>query len=218
MRERFGPFTVDSGSRQLLRGDAELHLSTKAFDLLCGLIEQRPRVMDKAALQSRLWPDTYVVDANLNVLIAEIRRVLDDDARQPKYVRTVHGVGYAFCGSTAEASAPQPLPCWLSTRERTFRLSDGETIVGRDPGCQIWLDDPSVSRRPARLVVDAGTRRVWLDDLNSKNGTLRGGNPVSSRVELMDGDALTFGSVEVTLHAWNADAAAETKRISRKRR
>ena len=153
MRERFGPFTVDSDTRQLLRGESELHLSTKAFDLLCGLLEHRPKVMDKTELQARLWPDTYVVDANLNVLIAEIRRVLDDDARHPKYVRTVHGVGYAFCGSTADAAAPPPLPCWLSTRERTFRLSAGESVVGRDPGCQIWLDEPSVSRRHATRVA-----------------------------------------------------------------
>jgi DNA-binding winged helix-turn-helix (wHTH) protein len=209
---------VDSDTRQLLRGGSELHLSTKAFDLLCGLIEHRPKVMDKTELQSRLWPDTYVVDANLNVLIAEIRRVLDDDARQPRYVRTVHGVGYAFCGTVADSPSTQTIPCWLSTRERTFRLSDGDTVVGRDPGCQIWLDEPSVSRRHALIAVDGDARRVWVDDLNSKNGTLRGGTPVGDRVELMDGDIVTFGSVEMTLHAWNADAAAETKRISRKRR
>jgi DNA-binding winged helix-turn-helix (wHTH) protein len=220
VRARFGPFTVDTDTRQLLRGESELHLSTKAFDLLCGLVEHRPKVMDKTELQSRIWPDTYVVEANLNVLIAEIRRVLDDDARQPRYVRTVHGVGYAFCGTVADAPQPQAptLPCWLSTAERIYRLSDGETIVGRDPGCQIWLDEPSVSRRHARIVVDGGSRRLWLDDLNSKNGTLRGTSLVSDRVELMDGDVLTFGSVELTLHAWNADTAAETKRISRKRR
>jgi DNA-binding winged helix-turn-helix (wHTH) protein len=42
------------------------------------LIEQRPKVLDKADLHGRIWPDTYVVDANLNVLIAEIRRALED--------------------------------------------------------------------------------------------------------------------------------------------
>jgi hypothetical protein len=209
---------VDTDTRQLLRDGSELHLSTKAFDLLCGLIEQRPKVMDKTELHSRIWPDTYVVDANLNVLVAEIRRVLADDARQPRFIRTVHGVGYAFCGTVADAPQARPMPCWLATGDRTFRLSEGDNVVGRDPDCQVWLDSPSVSRRHARIVVEGATRRVSLDDLNSKNGTLRAGAPVNGRVELADGDALTFGSVEVTLHSWNEATAAETRRIARKRR
>jgi DNA-binding winged helix-turn-helix (wHTH) protein len=103
---RFGPFTVDTETRQLIRENADLHLSTKAFDLLCGLLEHRPKVLDKAALHARLWPDTFVVDGNLNVLVAEIRRVLDDDARDPRFIRTVHGVGYAFCGAVRRDRTP----------------------------------------------------------------------------------------------------------------
>lgn len=222
MRVRFGPFTVDTETRQLLREHADLHLSTKAFDLLCGLLEHRPKVLDKAALQARLWPDTFVVDSNLNVLVAEIRRALDDDARDPRFIRTVHGVGYAFCGPVAEGSTvkpgARPLPCWLAAGGTTYRLADGDTLVGRDPDCDVWLDSPSVSRRHARLTVDAAARRVWVEDLNSKNGTFKGDAPVMERVELIHGDELTFGSVDVTLHSWNADAAAETRRISRKPR
>ena len=96
MRVRFGPFTVDVETRQLLRDGSEVHLSPKAFDLLCNLIEHRPRVVEKGELLGQIWPDTFVVDAGLNVLIGEIRRALSDDARQPRYLRTVHGVGYAL--------------------------------------------------------------------------------------------------------------------------
>ena len=66
MRSRFGPFVLDPETRQLLRGDAVLHLSPKAFDLLGVLVEHRPKVLDKNDLQARLWPDTYVVEGNLN--------------------------------------------------------------------------------------------------------------------------------------------------------
>jgi DNA-binding winged helix-turn-helix (wHTH) protein len=221
VRVRFGPFTVDAETRQLLRDASELHLSTKAFDLLCGLLEHRPKVLDKAALQARLWPDTYVVDGNLNVLVAEIRRVLDDDAREPRFIRTVHGVGYAFCGEVSEGSqvrAAKTMPCWLAADNRTYRLAEGEMLVGRDPDCDVWLDSPSVSRRHARIAIDGAVRRVWLEDLDSKNGTFKGDAPVHERVELTDGDVVTFGSVEATLHSWNADTAAETKRIARKPR
>ena len=222
MRVRFGPFTVDTDSRQLLRETTGLHLSTKAFDLLWSLLEHRPKVLDKAALHARLWPDTFVVDGNLNVLVAEIRRVLDDDAREPRYIRTVHGVGYAFCGEASEGSTGRPssktIPCWLAADSRTYRLAEGETLVGRDPDCDVWLDSPSVSRRHARITIDAASRRVWVEDLESKNGTFRGDSPVMERVELAHGDVLTFGSIEVTLHSWNADTAAETRRIARKSR
>ena len=220
MRVRFGPFTVDTETRQLLRDSVELHLSTKAFDLLAALVEHHPKVLDKSDLQARLWPDTFVVDSNLNVLVAEIRRALADAAREPKFIRTVHGVGYAFCaaveGTDPPRPATRPIPCWLEIERRTYRLMDGESTVGRDPDCEVWLDSPSVSRRHARITVDAGSRRVWLEDLKSKNGTLKGEAAVRTRAELMDGDVVTFGSVDATLHSWNA-AAAETKRITRKR-
>jgi DNA-binding winged helix-turn-helix (wHTH) protein len=224
VRLRFDPFTVDNDTRQLLRDGSELHLSPKAFDLLWTLVERRPRVVEKDELQTRIWPDTYVVDANLNVLIGEIRRVLEDSARQPRYIRTVHGVGYAFSGSAAEVSdEAKPAParlsaCWVVAKDRTFRLADGENIVGRDPECEVWLDSDSVSRRHARIVVDSTARRVSLDDLVSKNGTDLHGSPVRERVELCDGDEIVFGAVRVKLRSWSSSTGAETKRIPRLRR
>jgi DNA-binding winged helix-turn-helix (wHTH) protein len=224
VRLRFGPFTVDTETRQLGREGSELHLSPKAFDLLCGLIENRPRVVDKAELHARIWPDTYVVDANLNVLIGEIRRALEDSAKQPRFIRTVHGVGYAFCGNAADlkdvqASAPsRQTACWVVAKDRTFRLVEGENIVGRDPECTVWLDADSVSRRHARIVVDSSDRRLQLDDLGSKNGTRLRGRRVRERVELADGDELEFGDVRVKLRSWNTATGAETKRIPRQRR
>jgi DNA-binding winged helix-turn-helix (wHTH) protein len=203
---------------------SEVHLSPKAFDLLWSLIEQRPRVVAKTDLHTRLWPDTYVVDANLNVLIGEIRRAFGDSAKQPRFIRTVHGVGYAFCRIATEVeeapipATPRQTACWVVSKDRTVRLADGENIVGRDPECLVWLDSDSVSRRHARIVVDSASRRLWLDDLGSKNGTRVRGTRVRDRVELSDGDEILFGAVRVKLRSWSSTTAAETKRISRTRR
>jgi DNA-binding winged helix-turn-helix (wHTH) protein len=208
-------------TRQLIRDGSELHLSPKAFDLLASLVEHRPRVVEKTELLSRIWPDTYVVDANLNVLIGEVRRVLADSAKQPRFIRTVHGVGYAFCGTAVDVQEPtsaRQTPCWVVAKDRTFRLAEGENIVGRDPECLVWLDSDSVSRRHARIVVDSANRRVSLDDLGSKNGTRVRGNPVRERVEVSDGDALVFGAVRVKLRSWSSATAAETKRMPRNKR
>jgi DNA-binding winged helix-turn-helix (wHTH) protein len=218
----FGAFTLDSDTRQLRRGSTDLHLSPKAFDLLCCLVERQPRVVDKGDLHAQIWPDTHVVDGSLNVLIGEIRRALADNARDPAFIRTVHGIGYAFCGDPAplgEAAArPHAMRCWLTVADKTFRLGEGVNGVGRDPECSVWLNSDSVSRRHARIVLDSGNRRVTLEDLASKNGTLVGASPIHEVVTMADGDRITFGSVEATLHLWNAEGASETKRISRKRR
>jgi DNA-binding winged helix-turn-helix (wHTH) protein len=224
LRVRFEPFTVDTDTRQLLRDGSELRLSPKAFDLLSSLIEQRPRVVSKTDLHTRLWPDTFVVEANLNVLIGEVRRALGDSARQPRFVRTVHGVGYAFCGRAAEQqemrapATPRQTACWVIAKDGTYRLAEGENLVGRDPECAVWLDSDSVSRRHARIVVDGVDRRLWIEDLGSKNGTRVKGTRVHDRVELSDGDEPTFGAVRVKLRSWSSDTAAETKRISRAKR
>ena len=177
VRTRFGRFTVDSDTRQLLRNDSEVHLSPKAFDLLWALLQERPRVVEKAALHARIWPETFVVDANLNVLIGEIRRAIDDTPQKPEFIRTVHGVGYAFCGTAVEVRkdhAPlTTLFSWVVWKDKTFPLSEGDNVIGRDPGCGIWLDAPGVSRRHACLRLDSARRHVALEDLASTNGTFR---------------------------------------------
>jgi Tol biopolymer transport system component/DNA-binding winged helix-turn-helix (wHTH) protein len=102
----FGPFTLDLESRQLSNTGEEIHLEPKAFELLSALVIERPKALSKADLQERLWPGTFVAEANLSNLVAEIRAALGDPARAPKFVRTVHGFGYAFCGEATLSAGP----------------------------------------------------------------------------------------------------------------
>jgi DNA-binding winged helix-turn-helix (wHTH) protein len=219
---RFGPFVLNPQTRQLLCDEAEIHLSTKAFDLLCALVARRPDVVAKAELLGLIWPDAYVVDANLNVVIGEIRRALSDDPHQPRYIRTVHGVGYAFCADATDDDLAGPRESrhgarfWILWKERTFVLSEGDNVIGRHPECNIWLDESGVSRRHARIHVDGVTGRVMVEDLQSTNGTCVGNTPIAGPRALVDGDLLQIGSVELTFRAWSADTARETERIHHK--
>ena len=201
MRIRFGPFALDLDTRQLTREHLEIHLTPKAFELLLILAQARPKVLSKATLLERLWPGTFVAEANLSNLVAEIRSALGD--RNRIWVRTAHGFGYAFCGDAV------PLPetdrpvldrptCWLEWGRRRFPLSLGEHVLGRDPDVEIRLDASTVSRRHARLVVTADG--AVLEDFGSKNGTRRGGAPVTTPVVLVDGDAIHVGSLLLTFH------------------
>jgi DNA-binding winged helix-turn-helix (wHTH) protein len=200
---RFGPFTLDLDTRQLTQGSCEIHLAPKAFELLVALVLERPKVLSKSVLQQRLWPETFVAEANLSNLVAEIREALGDRARAPLFIRTAHGFGYGFCGDatllpSARETEPDRPACWLEWGRQRFPLSAGENVVGRDPDVEVRLDASTVSRRHARLVVMA--EGTVLEDFGSKNGTFRGSERVTSPVPLADGDAIRIGSLLVTFH------------------
>lgn len=116
MRIRFGSFVLDLDTRQLTREGVDVHLTPKAFELLAVLVEDRPKVLSKAILLERLWPGTFVAEANLSNLVAEIRGVLDDRPRNSRWVRTAHGFGYSFCGDAITAGRPESValdrPVW----------------------------------------------------------------------------------------------------------
>ena len=102
MRLLFGDCTFDSEARTLVRGTENVRLSGKAFQLLETLLAARPNPIEKSELFARLWPETFVSEANLASLIKEIRAAIGDDARAPRFVRTVHRFGYAFSGPVTE--------------------------------------------------------------------------------------------------------------------
>jgi DNA-binding winged helix-turn-helix (wHTH) protein len=208
---RFGDLTFDGETRQLLRGATEVHLSPKAFDLLQVLIGHRPRALSKHDIHQHLWPSTHVSEANLASLIAEVRDALGDDARQPRFVRTAHRFGYAFCAEAtplSDGAMPEaPSFCWLLRDGRRVPLRPGDNILGRDDG-GIRLDSETVSRRHARISVSGSD--VVLDDLGSKNGTFVGGERVSAPVRLRDGDEIRTGAVVMRFRMTTPKGATAT--------
>jgi DNA-binding winged helix-turn-helix (wHTH) protein len=133
---RFGGFTVNSDTRQLLADGGEVHLSPKAFELLLILIERRSRALSKAELQELLLPSTFVGETNLPTLVAEIRRALGESAHESTYVRTVHRFGYRFVTDVAEMEAARTgsvigTRMYVTNGERQFPLSEGATLIGR---------------------------------------------------------------------------------------
>jgi DNA-binding winged helix-turn-helix (wHTH) protein len=206
----FGGHRLDVKARQLFRGTTELHLSPKAFELLRLLVEHRTRALSKAELHEALWPATFVTEANLASVVAEVRRVLGDDVRRPTVIRTVHGFGYAFAGQVAPELPEGPVPrsCWIIWRDREVPLRDGENIIGRDPGAAVLIDLPSVSRRHARVMVSE--QGVTVEDLGSKNGTLVRAQRVTTPTAIDDGDDLQVGSVRLTLRLLRGGDATQT--------
>lgn len=85
---------------------------------------------------------------------------------------------------------------------RTFELEEGETFLGRSTGCRVSLEDPTLSRRHAKLTVRGG--KVWVADLGSTNESFVDGEALQPRtdVEIRPGKKLRFGSVEAELQIW----------------
>jgi len=207
---RFGEFALDTDTRELLRSGRPVHLSPKAYQLLTILVEDRPKAVSKTDLQQRLWPGTFVVEANLANLVGEIRGALGEDPRRPRYVRTVHAFGYAFREADAEGgpTAAADMVYRLIWKGGRATLSEGEHILGRDAEASVVLDSPSVSRRHARIVVAAS--QATLEDLGSKNGTLLNDRSVGTPQPLADGDKLRVGSVGLTFRILPSAATTRT--------
>src|SRR3979490_2141851 len=106
MRLGFGDCVFDPDRRELTRDGAIVHAGPKALRLLAGRPDAKPRALTKDDIHKAIWPDTFVSDATLTSLVAELRAAIGDDARAPALVRTIHGFGYVFCGDVVQAPRP----------------------------------------------------------------------------------------------------------------
>jgi DNA-binding winged helix-turn-helix (wHTH) protein len=214
VQAQFGDFTFDVHSGWLRRGEQTIPLGGKAAEILRVLLEQRPGIVTKGDLFQRVWPNTVVEEASLSVAVAALRLALSDAAKQPRFIRTHHGTGYSFCAEVVEIDTvrheAQPRVrsrFWLDWNGRPLVLYEGENIVGRHPLCAVWLDEPRVSGRHARIVVSGDT--ATLEDLDSLNHTFLRGRQITSVQELAKGDVVRFGVTDVTFR----DSAVETERV-----
>jgi len=204
MRLRFGEHVFDSDTREVNRAGRTLVVSPKAFALLDLLIERRPRAVSKEDIHARLWPDVHVSDANLGNLVVELRAALRDDARRPRFLRTVSRFGYAFIADVAserprrgrESGATGSVYRFVWGR-REIALEPGDNLIGRDRDAVVWIDDESVSRRHARVAIDE--RGAAIEDLGSKNGTFVGGQRIRGVSRLENRDSVRIGPATLVL-------------------
>jgi Tol biopolymer transport system component/DNA-binding winged helix-turn-helix (wHTH) protein len=95
-RYRWDDFVLDLDGYRLERRDVPLSLEPKAFELL-SLMVQRPRsLVTKQEIFDTIWRGTAVTDHALTRVIAQLRRVLGDDSRDPRYIETVPSKGYRW--------------------------------------------------------------------------------------------------------------------------
>jgi len=214
MRLAFGDCVFDSGTHEVFRRGRASSLPPKAFALLDLLIAQRPNAVSKEEIHKRLWPGTFVSDASLANLVAELRAALGDDAHKPRIIRTVHRFGYAFRAEVKRAAtraAPEPFRrtvCRILWEGHEILLQEGENVIGREPEAAVWIDDSAVSRRHARILVDRDG--ATLEDLGSKNGTRLRGRRIRSAARLADCDVIQIGPASMVFRLYRQTGSTVT--------
>jgi DNA-binding winged helix-turn-helix (wHTH) protein len=213
VRVRFDGCTFDPETRELSRGGKTVHLHPKAFRLLEILLENRPRALSKAELHEKLWPGSFVSEANLASLAAEIRRGIGEKGRGARTLRTVYGFGYAFSGDAIEEKRAPPSRATrycLVWEKKEMPLTAGENVVGRDRDADVSIDDSTISRHHAKVRVtgDGAT----IEDLESKNGTFVQGSRIEKPRRLSDGERIQVGSVVLTFREFSPEKSTDTRR------
>jgi len=96
---RFEGFILDAERRALFRGTERLRLTSKPLETLLYLVERRGRTVGKQELLDAVWKGTFVTEDTLVHAVREIRRALEDDKENPRFIQTVPREGYRFVAS-----------------------------------------------------------------------------------------------------------------------
>ncbi|MBO9708041.1 MAG: winged helix-turn-helix domain-containing protein [Caulobacter sp.] len=102
----FGPYLLDGERRVLLKSGRPLPIGSRAFDLLTALVEAAGDTVSKDALVARVWRDLHIGDDNLRSQIANLRRILGEQADGAPYIVNDIGRGYRFAGPIGAAPSP----------------------------------------------------------------------------------------------------------------
>jgi DNA-binding winged helix-turn-helix (wHTH) protein len=104
-RLRFEDFELDEANATLLRDGKPVPLPPTPFAVLCALARQPGSLVKKHDLLDQVWGHQFVSDSVLKTAISDLRAVLDDDARRPRFIETVSRRGYRFIAATTAVQA-----------------------------------------------------------------------------------------------------------------
>ena len=177
----FGPFRLDPVKHLLWKQGDLVALAPKAVDLLLALVEQAGEVVGKQELMDRVWPDSFVEEANLSVNVATIRKVLGDRPEGQPYIETLSRRGYRFVAPVKKLGRMQiaVLP---------FRSLGAESSDG--PYLGVGLADALITRLASSAPVAVRATRAVMKYADASVDPQRAGQE-------LDVDAVLDGTVQV---------------------
>lgn len=172
--KQFESFGLDSSNECLWQSGAQIDLPPKPFAVLRYLVENPGRLITHDELLDALWPETFVQPQVLRTYMLDIRKVLGDDANEPRFIQTVPKRGYRFVAPVTDApvpdrrapSAPLESPPHPGPKPSIAEAKAG--IVGRERELTQLLDHAqsaaSGSRRIVFVTGEAGIGKTRLLD------------------------------------------------------
>jgi predicted ATPase len=162
--KQFECFGLDTANQCLLRNGAPIDLPPKPFAVLRYLVENPGRLITHDELLDALWPETYVQPQVLRTYVLELRKVLGDDAGQPRFIQTMHKRGFRFVSPVTERNGVEH----NAAAESADRDTGAAEIVGREEelerlGTQLRLL-ASGQRRVVFVTGEAGIGKTALVD------------------------------------------------------
>lgn len=177
---QFGPFSLDTPERRLVRDGMEIPLPYKVFTTLRLLVENAGRLMTREQLLQGVWPDVTVEEGNLNHIISILRKALGEQATGQSYIETVPRVGYRFVASVTEiASAPEPQtkigPVGQRSRQeiRFCVTSDNVNIAYATTGAGYPFVKAANWLNHLDFEWDSPVWRHWLRELGKHHSIIR---------------------------------------------
>ncbi len=101
----FESFQLDVRRRLLFKEGRPVRITSKAFDILLGLVKSGGRVVSKDEMMSTVWPDCFVEEGNLAQNIFLLRRIFCERKNDHKFIITMPGVGYRFAPHVRESTS-----------------------------------------------------------------------------------------------------------------
>src|SRR5580693_8577289 len=129
----FESFRLFPSQRLLLDGTNPCALGNRALEILVFLLERAGEMVTKQELLQRIWPDSFVDEANLRVHVSALRKALGDGQAGRRYVVNLTGQGYCFVGPVRRLQSTIPPPRTSTERVAKHNIPvQASSLLGRD--------------------------------------------------------------------------------------
>lgn len=161
-----GEYVLDESNALLTRDGERLELPPKAFSVLCLLVRNNQRLVTKDELLDAVWGHRHVSESVLKTVINQLRTLLGDDPRVPRYIETLNRRGYRFIAQVAPVPAVRPRPA--------------EPTDGKPPTILAVDDEPELLSMIVDYLVGRGYRVVTASNAHDARSILG-----STKIELV---------------------------------